>query len=46
MKIKIEQSSAYSETEIIVRCSEIDEEVEKLISTVLSFCEYRNRKKG
>ena len=37
MKIKIEQSSAYSETEIIVRCSEIDEEVEKLISTVRLF---------
>lgn len=37
MKIKIEQSSAYSETEIIVRCSEIDDEVEKLISTVRLF---------
>lgn len=34
MKINIEQSSAYSEVEITIKCNNIDESLEKLISSI------------
>ena len=34
MKINIEQSSAYDEVEITIKCSGIDENLEKLISSI------------
>ena len=34
MKINIEQSNAYSEVEITIKCSSVDENLEKLISSI------------